>query len=89
MNEYRLTAEGDVERFSGRILRRKGRVYVNPTQEVLGAAGYKPLVRDPIPPDAGAIDGEGKPVAYRTVYSDEGGAIRLSYRREATSGGED
>ena len=46
MNEYRLTEEGRLERFSGRVLHRNGRVYVNPKQEVLRAAGYKPLVQE-------------------------------------------
>ena len=83
MNEYRLTAEGELERFSGRLLHHGGRVYVNPLQTVLFAAGYKPLLRDPIPADAGETDPEGTPIVYEPVYTDEGGAIRLSYvRRE-------
>lgn len=81
MNEYRLTEEGEPERFSGRILRHNGRVYVNPKQEVLRAAGYKPLLRDPLPSDAGQADEKGVPIVYEAVYTDCGDAIRLSYRR--------
>lgn len=81
MNEYRMNGEGRAEKFTGRVLRHGGRVYINPTREVLRAAGYKPLIRDPIPADAGKIDGEGIPVVYETVFSDEGDAIRLVYRR--------
>ena len=81
MNEYRLTAEGEPERFSGRILRHGGRVYINPTQDVLRAAGYKPLVRDQIPADAGTIDREGNPIVYEAAFCDAGDAIRLFYRR--------
>ena len=81
MNEYRLTEEGCVERFSGRILRHNGRVYVNPKQEVLRAAGYNPLLRDPPPADAGQNDARGIPVVYDAVYTDCGDALRLSYRR--------
>ena len=81
MNEYRLTQEGRLERFSGRVLRHDGRVYVNPKQEVLRAAGYKPLLRDPVPADVGQNDEKGIPVVYTTVYTDCGDAIRLSYRR--------
>lgn len=81
MNEYRLTEEGRAERFSGRILRYRTRVYVNPTQEVLFAAGYKPLVRDPVPDDAGQNDAAGNPVVYEAAYTDEGDVIRLFYRR--------
>ncbi|MBP5428691.1 MAG: hypothetical protein J6Z04_05345 [Clostridia bacterium] len=89
MNEYRLTEEGRLERFSGRVLRRNGRVYVNPKQDVLRAAGYKPLVRDRLPADAGQNDERGVPVVYEAVYADEGDAIRLSYRRGAYSRDED
>ncbi len=81
MNEYRLTAKGGLERFSGRVLRHNGRVYINPTQGVLADAGYKPLVRDPLPPDSGRLDGEGKPIVYRPVCTDRGDAILLSYER--------
>ncbi|MBP5611101.1 MAG: hypothetical protein J6X72_07200 [Clostridia bacterium] len=81
MNEYRLTDEGRLESFSGRVLRHDGRVYVNPKQEVLRAAGYKPLLRDPVPADAGQKDERGTPVVYAPVYTDVGDAIRLSYER--------
>ena len=81
MNEYRLTEEGRLESFSGRVLRHDGRVYVNPTQAVLRAAGYKPLLCDPLPADAGQSDGQGIPIVYEAVYTDCGDAIRLSYRR--------
>ena len=81
MNLYKLTAEGEAEKFSGRILRHNGRVYVNPTPGVLCDAGYKPLLRDPLPSDAGKTDGEGFPIVYAGVYTDEGDAIRLSYER--------
>ena len=81
MNEYRMTDDGRAERLSGRILRLNGRVYVNPTQAVLRAAGYKPLLRDPLPADAGQSDGQGIPIVYEAVYTDCGDAIRLSYRR--------
>lgn len=81
MNEYRITEEGRVERFSGRVLHHNGRVYINPKQSVLHAAGYKPLVRDPVPEDAGRIDEEGRPVVYETVYTDAGDFVRLSYGR--------
>lgn len=81
MDRYRLTADGGAERFTGRILRHNGRVYVNPTQGVLRSEGYKPLLRDPIPSDAGETDGEGFPIVYAAVYADGGDAIRLSYER--------
>ena len=89
MDRYRLTAEGGPERFSGRILRHNGRVYVNPTEGVLREAGYKPLLRDPLPTDAGELDGEGKPVVYKAVYTDCGDAIRLSYERGEYADDED
>ena len=89
MNEYRLTEEGRLERFSGRVLHRNGRVYVNPKQEVLRAAGYKPLVRDALPADAGQNDGSGVPIVYEAVYADEGDVIRLRYRRGEYSRDED
>ena len=82
MNEYRMIGEGRAERLNGRVLRHDGRVYINPTQEVLRAAGYKPLVRDPIPADAGQIDGEGNPIVYETVFTDAGDVVRLAYRRK-------
>ena len=81
MNEYRLTDEGRAERFSGRVLHHNGRVYVNPSQDVLRAAGFKPLLRDPVPDDAGRIGEEGTPAVYETYYTDEGDAVRLSYRK--------
>ena len=83
MNEYKITEEGCVEKFTGRVLHYNGRVYINPKQSVLRAAGYKPLVRDPVPEDAGRMDEEGKTVVYETVYTDEGDAVRLSYGRRA------
>lgn len=89
MDSFRLTAEGGAERFSGRILRHNGRVYVNPTQGVLREAGYKPLLRDPLPSDAGQTDGEGFPIVYASVYTDEGDAIRLSYERRVIRDAED
>lgn len=89
MNEYRLTANGDAERFSARILRFEGRVYVNPTREILRRAGYKPLRADPLPSDAGKKDWEGNPIVYEPVYTDEGDAIRLSYRRGVCPDDED
>lgn len=89
MNEYRLTEQGCAERFSGRILHHNGRVYINPTQNVLRAAGYKPLVRDPVPTDAGSIGEDGTPVVYETIYADEGDAIRLSYGRRKDPHDED
>lgn len=89
MNEYRLTEEGRVERFSGRVLRHNGRVYVNPKQEILRAAGYKPLVRDQLPADAGQNDGQGVPIVYEATYAEEDDAIRLSYRRGEHSRDED
>lgn len=81
MNFYRLTANGDAERFSARILRFEGRVYVNPTPEVLFRAGYKPLESDSVPSDAGKKDGDGNPIVYDPVYTDAGEAIRLTFRR--------
>lgn len=81
MNVYRLTANGDAERFSARILHFEGRVYVNPTPEILFRAGYKPLASDPLPPAAGKPDGEGNPIVYEPVYTDEGETIRLTFRR--------
>ena len=89
MDSFRLTAEGGAERFSGRILRHNGRVYVNPTPGVLREAGYKPLLRDPLPSDAGQTDGEGFPIVYASVYTDEGDAIRLSYERRVIRDAED
>ena len=81
MNYYKLTDLGGIERFSGRILHHDGRVYVNPTEEVLRSAGYKPLLKDPVPEDAGAPDAEEVPIVYRSVYRDEGDSIRESYER--------
>ena len=81
MDQYKMTDDGRAERFSGRVLRHGGRVYINPNQEILRAAGYKPLLRDRVPADAGQNDGEGIPIVYEPVYTDEGDAIKLSYRR--------
>lgn len=89
MELYRLTAEGGAERFSGRILHHNGRVYVNPTPGVLTEAGYKPLLRDSLPADAGETDREGIPIVYACVYTDEGDAIRLSYERRVIRDDED
>ena len=81
MNYYKLTDTGGIERFTGRILHHEGRVYVNPQEGVLRSAGYKPLVQDPIPEDAGDMDAEGFPIVYRLVYEDEGETIRERYER--------
>ena len=81
MQYYKLTETDKIERFSGRILHHGERVYVNPSEEILRSAGYKPLVQDDLPDDAGNPDAEGYPIVYRRIYRDEGDAIRESFER--------
>lgn len=72
MKYYRMN--GDIPgKFTGRVLRHGGRVYVNPGAAVLAEAGYKPLTGEPEPSLA---PGE----AVVAVYTDTGASIVRSWR---------
>ena len=74
MKMYKIE-NGSLIQFTGRYIKHNGKVYANPSEEQLRAAGWKQLISEDKPED-------GEDYYYSPVYDDSGENIVRSWLKQ-------